>query len=141
MPSINRSTYMTPVQRYAQPGGYAVMSTGPGTRSIIEFDPSRGGLQRRVGTRPPYEDLVHQGCQPTGRMIGPPGYESDEYNCPFPIVGSPAWSQRDRHGRETVFGGIGEITFSRTIVPAMVFIAVGALGLHILGLISKGLEG
>lgn len=140
MPSINRSTYMTPVQRGALPGGYDVMSTGPGTRAIIEFDPARGGLQRRIGTRPLYTDLVRQGCQPTGNQIGPPGYESDEYQCPFPIVGTPTWSQRDRHGRETVFGGLGTTmgVFTQWVVPAAVVIAVGALGIALFSAATTG---
>lgn len=118
MPSINRSTYMTPVQRFTQPGGYDM---GPGG-AVIEFDPSAGGLQRRRGHRPAYEDLVHQGCQPTGRRTGPPGYESEEYDCPFPIVGSPAWYQ-GKPKRETVFGDYDPVaTLALTAITGVVIV-------------------
>ena len=122
MPSINRSTYLTPVQRFAQPGGY---DRGPhGT--IVEFD-NISGLQRRRGKRPLYEDMVRQGCQPTGRRTGPPGFESDEYNCPFPTAGSPAWFQGRKPKRTTVFEGLGSGAFTALVVPAAVVVAIGAV--------------
>jgi hypothetical protein len=109
MPSINRSTFLTPVQRGVQPSGYDFMATGPnfqGHQGVVEFN-NITGLQPRVGNRPPYGDLMRQGCRATGRRTGPPGFESDEYDCPFPIAGSPAWFQGGKPKRETVFGGCG----------------------------------
>ncbi len=112
MPSINRSTYLTPVQRGAQPGGYDVMSTGAGTRSMIHFDPGGKGLQRRIGVWQDDPNLLRQGCQRTGRNVGAPGFEQPEYDCPFPIAGSPAWFQGRKQKRTTVFEGLRGLGFA-----------------------------
>jgi len=106
MPSINRSTYMTPVQRGTMPGGYDM---GPGG-AIIEFDNIQG-LHRRRGKRPLYEDLIRRGCTPTGQRTGPPGFESDVYNCPGTQTGQPAWQQpkQDWFSNKSVFDGLGSM--------------------------------
>jgi hypothetical protein len=121
MPSINRSTYVSSMQRGALPGPRNVFATGPSTRAFVDFDPSRGGLQRRVGTRPWDVGMMRQGCQPTGRLIGPPGFESEEYDCPFPIVGQPTWSQP-----------MGD-AFTQVVIPAAFFVAVGVTALTLIG--------
>jgi len=118
MPSINRSTYMTPVQRGTMPGGYDAMSTGPSTRAMIHFDQGGKGLQRRIGVWQDDPALLRQGCQRTGRNIGPPGFEQPEYDCPFPIVGTPAWSQ-PYSGRRTVFDGMGFAPFPHWATGAL----------------------
>lgn len=132
MPSINRSTFVTPVQRGVQPGGYGMTATGSnfqGPQGIVEFD-NITGLQRRVGKRPLYTDLVRQGCRPTGRRTGPPGFESDEYDCPFPIAGSPAWYQGGGASK-TVFDGLGNVAAG----AAMGGFALLAVGLFIAWLV------
>jgi hypothetical protein len=58
----------------------------------MHFDNIRG-LHRRYGKWPEDPYMRQQGCTPTGRTTGPPGYEQPEYNCPFPIVGQPVWAQ------------------------------------------------
>ena len=126
MPSINRSTYLTPVQRGTMPGGYDMVNMGHGNQGVVEFD-NITGLQRRIGQRPLYTDLLRQGCQPTGQRTGPPGFESDVYNCAGPMPGSPAWFQGRKTKRETVFGGLGSGTFAALVVPAAFVVAVGAV--------------
>jgi hypothetical protein len=121
MPSINRSTYIRHQQRGTMPGGYGMQQMPGGGRAVIEFD-NITGLQRRVGNRPEYGGLVRQGCRPTGERTGPPGFESDVYDCPGTMVGQPVWSQPGRQ-RETVFGSV---SFQGTLVPLAAAAAVGA---------------
>lgn len=129
MPSINRSTYLTSIQRGTMPGGYDVQATGPGTRTLINFDTTRG-LHRRYGKWPEDPHMRQQGCRPTGRTIGPPGYEQPEYHCPFPIVGQPAWAQPgiDWFSDKSVFGGVGNFIGATPLaVLAAVAITSGIL--------------
>jgi hypothetical protein len=125
MGSSDRWNYVnqSPISRGSLPGGYNVVNMGHGNQGIVEFD-NISGLHRRVGTRPLYEDLLRQGCTPTGQRTGPPGFESDVYNCPNSPAGSPAWFQT---GQPTVFGGLAGLSFTEAVVPLAVVIAVGAV--------------
>jgi hypothetical protein len=104
------------------------MATGPGTRAMISFDPYGKGLQRRIGKWPTDTNLLRQGCQPTGRMTGPPGFEQPEYRCPFPIVGKPVWDSRgqDWFSNKSVFDGFDNHT-TGWLVGVVVVAAVAAM--------------
>ena len=77
------------------------------------------GLHRRRGVWQDDTALLRQGCRRTGRDIGTPGFEQPEYDCPFPIAGSPAWFQGRKPKRETVFEGLGFAPFPAWSIGAL----------------------
>jgi hypothetical protein len=107
--------YVTPYMH--TPSGDIGRGHGGEQWLMPDFDPDRGGLQRRVGPLQYDERMLQQGCTPTGASRGPAGYEQMQYNCPNRPWGIP-----------TGVGALSSTAFSAVAAVGLVAV-VGLIGI------------